>query len=360
MSSPLAIPEVDKSTPIGRATGGFAMGRAHSHRIEDMRSTADLRKVWGPPCEFERRTLTMHSGATLRGLNAAVYESFQALDAVMRTFGYVPRSNSPGAWETGAYNCRKITNGSGFSLHAYGIAADINARTNPYGKRLITDMPLAMVAAIKAIRTREGHAVFRWGGDYRSNKDAMHYEVVASPREVASGIDWSTVVAQPPDQTDARTWPTLRRGDRGQAVVELNRLLAEAGFSDTNPTLFGRATVVAVRGYQSSRKLTVDGIVGLQTWTSLLNAIPARTSEEPSPFKTESRHIPSRRTLEFGSEGSEVEEMQRRLRDLEFEPGPLDGIFGRRTRAAVIAFQESNGLEADGICGKLTWRALLS
>lgn len=71
----------------------------------------------------------MHSGATLGSLNSLVFEPFQALDGVMRTFNYVPRANSPNACETGAYNCRKITNGTGFSLHAYGIAANINART---------------------------------------------------------------------------------------------------------------------------------------------------------------------------------------------------------------------------------------
>ncbi|MCZ6739377.1 MAG: M15 family metallopeptidase [Actinobacteria bacterium] len=153
-----------------------------------MRSTADLRRVWSPPCDFTKRTLTMHSGATLGSLNSLVFEAFQALDGVMRTFNYVPRANSPSA-----YNCRKITNRTGFSLHAYGIAADINARTNPYGKALITDMPLAMVAAIRGIKTKQGLQVFRWGGDYRSVKDAMHYEVVVSPTSYlteSSGTAW--------------------------------------------------------------------------------------------------------------------------------------------------------------------------
>lgn len=138
------------------------------------RSTKELRKLWTPACQFEKRTLTMHSGASLSGLNVKVFDAFQALDAVMRSFRYVPRANGSGAWETGAYNCRKITGGTNWSLHAYGIAVDINARTNPYGKKLITDMPFAMVEAIKSIKTRDGVGVFRWGGDYRTNKDAMH------------------------------------------------------------------------------------------------------------------------------------------------------------------------------------------
>lgn len=325
-----------------------------------MRTTAELRRLWNPPCEFEQRTLTMHSGATLRGLNAGVLEAYQALDGVMRTFGYVPRANSPGAWETGAFNCRKITNGTGFSLHAYGIAADINARTNPFGSRLITDMPLAMVAAIKGIKTRDGLDVFRWGGDYQTVKDAMHYEVVASPEEMARGIDRDSVIAEPPDLADPRTWPRLRRSDRGPTVKRLNELLAAAGFPDANASVFGANTVTAVLAYQASRHLSVDGIVGLQTWTALLNDFPPAADSDPSPFKVDVRPTPDRPTVKTGSEGSVVEELQRRLKDLGFDPGLLDGVFGKKTEGAVIAFQNSTGLAPDGICGKLTWRAVLT
>jgi peptidoglycan hydrolase-like protein with peptidoglycan-binding domain len=324
-----------------------------------VRSTAQLRREWGPPCEFTRQTLTLYSGATLSGLNAKVVEAFRALDGVMRSFNYVPRSNSPGAWETGAYNCRKITNGTGYSLHAYGIAADINARTNPYGKSLITDMPTSMITAVKAIRTVAGLSVFRWGGDYPSFKDAMHYEIIASPDELARGIDWSTVAAEPPDPNHPRSWPAVRKGDKGPAVTRLNELLREAGFAETDKTSFGAKTTAAVRAYQQSRKLQVDGVAGLQTWTSLLNGLPAVAESDPSPFKIEASTPQRRSTIKPGSKGSEVEELQRRLEDEGFEPGSIDGVFGRKTKAAVIAFQKSCGLEPDGVCGPLTWRALL-
>lgn len=324
------------------------------------RSTSDLRRLWTPACQFEKRSLTMHSGARLSGLNVKVFEAFQALDAVMRSFRYSPRANGPGAWETGAYNCRKITGGTNWSLHAYGIAVDINARTNPYGKRLITDMPFAMVEAIKAIESKEGEGIFRWGGDYRSVKDAMHFEVVASPDEMSSGVDWGTVSMEPPNPNDPRTWQTLRKGDRGPTVEKLQEMLAEAGFTDLNQgRVFGAKTDKAVRDYQTSRKLDVDGIVGPQTWTALLNKLPAAADDEPSPFKTDTRETSQRPLVKKGSEGPVVEELQRRLTDLAFEPGPIDGIFGPKTRAAVRAFQQAHDLQVDGICGPKTWRALL-
>lgn len=41
-----------------------------------------------------------------------------------------------------------------------------------------------------------------------------------------------------------------------------------------------------------------------------------------------------------------------------FDPGPIDGIAGRKTRAAIIAFQKARGLKPDGVVGPLTLRAL--
>lgn len=325
-----------------------------------MRRTAEIRRVWDPPCEFERRNLTMFSGATLQGLNAIAFDAFQALDGVMRTFGYVPRANSPGAWETGAYNCRKITNGTGYSLHAFGIAVDINARTNPYGKTLITDMPIAMIAAVKAIKTSKGLQVFRWGGEYPNFKDAMHFEVVVSPDELSKGIDTASVVAEPPDPTDPRTWSTVSKGVRGPTVAKLKELLTENGFECGSGTVFDPKTLSAVKAYQESRKLTTDGIVGLQTWTALLKAIPAIEDEKEAPFKRTTTATPKRPTIKSGAKDSIVEELQRLLTDRGFEPGEIDGVFGKKTKTALMAFQKANGLESDGVCGPLTWRVLLA
>lgn len=324
-----------------------------------MRRTAEIRRLWHPPCEFEKRNLTLYSGATLQGLNAVAFEAFQALDGVMRTFGYVPRANSPGAWETGAYNCRKITNGKGYSLHAFGIAADINARTNPYGKALITDMPMALVAATKAIKTTKGLQVFRWGGDYPNFKDAMHFEVVLSPGELSAGVDWTSVVAEPPDPNDPKTWSSVRKGDRGPSVAKLKELLADNDFACGSGTVFDAKTLSAVKAFQESRKLTVDGVVGLQTWTALLKQMPAVEDEAEAPFKRDVTTKPDRPTIKSGAKGSVVEELQRRLSDHGFDPGPADGVFGKKTKAALVAFQKASGLEPDGVCGPLTWRAIL-
>ena len=59
--------------------------------------------------------------------------------------------------------------------------------------------------------------------------------------------------------------------------------------------------------------------------------------------------------LRNGSRGEEVRELQQKLSDAGFDPGPIDGIFGSKTDAAVRKFQESKGITVDGIVGPMTW-----
>lgn len=62
--------------------------------------------------------------------------------------------------------------------------------------------------------------------------------------------------------------------------------------------------------------------------------------------------------LRQGSKGSEVKEVQRRLKTWGYYKGSVDGVFGAGTKAAVVAFQKKNGLKADGVVGKATYKAL--
>lgn len=55
-----------------------------------------------------------------------------------------------------------------------------------------------------------------------------------------------------------------------------------------------------------------------------------------------------------------VREAQRLLNQLGYEAGPADGVMGRRTRGAVIAFQHESGLAPDGVIGPATMAALRS
>ena len=69
------------------------------------------------------------------------------------------------------------------------------------------------------------------------------------------------------------TYPTIRRGDRGELVTQCQRLLAKAGSNLEIDGIFGPGTQSAVRAFQKKHNLTVDGIVGPQTWGALLKVV---------------------------------------------------------------------------------------
>lgn len=62
--------------------------------------------------------------------------------------------------------------------------------------------------------------------------------------------------------------------------------------------------------------------------------------------------------LNIGSKGKDVKKLQERLKKLGFNPGVVDGDFGPGVQAAVLAFQKSKGLLADGNAGPITLNAL--
>jgi putative chitinase len=62
--------------------------------------------------------------------------------------------------------------------------------------------------------------------------------------------------------------------------------------------------------------------------------------------------------LTQGSAGPEVTALQTRLKELGFDPNGADGNFGPGTKAALMAFQRSKGLTADGVAGLQTMAAL--
>lgn len=60
----------------------------------------------------------------------------------------------------------------------------------------------------------------------------------------------------------------------------------------------------------------------------------------------------------MGSTGSEVRQIQTRLKNWGYYTGSVDGIYGTKTKNAVIAFQKKNGLTPDGVAGPATLKAI--
>ena len=138
----------------------------------------------------------------------------------------------------------------------------------------------------------------------------------------------------------------IRRGERGDAVRELQEHLVAAGFAPSErPGTFGTGTEAAVRAFQGARGLRVDGICGPETWSALVEA----------GFHLGDRLLYLRAPL---VRGDDVVDLQQRLNALGFDAGREDGLFGPATERALRRFQRDAGLSADGVCGPASREAL--
>ena len=140
------------------------------------------------------------------------------------------------------------------------------------------------------------------------------------------------------------TGSTLKSGSTGADVRRLHRILVMIKLLDYTKVTgtFGPLTEQAVKSFQASNGLTVNGVVGTQTW----HALPAD---------------PKTPRLTHGATGLGVAALQQGLkrysptRGAATDPGPVDGDFGPLTLCAVRAYQSERGVMMDGIVGDLTW-----
>lgn len=156
-----------------------------------MLSQSQLAALWGPPCRGPYATVSLHGTGKVT-VKASIVEATKALNAVLARFNYRTIYS-----QTGGQNCRRKVGGNGWSNHSYGTAIDLNWQLNPYGGNR-HHIPSALGAAICQIRTNNGKQVWNWGGFWRRTKDWMHFEIVCSPRDIATGINWGTVNGRVP------------------------------------------------------------------------------------------------------------------------------------------------------------------
>jgi N-acetylmuramoyl-L-alanine amidase len=139
------------------------------------------------------------------------------------------------------------------------------------------------------------------------------------------------------------------QGAQGPAVAEIRGILTQLGLLesiDGDRAMFDHPTDVAVRTFQQSRGLSIDGKVGDETWRAL-DAARWRLGDRalyqamPDPMI-----------------GDDVRALQERLLEMGYDVGRADGIYGGRTARALARFQREAGLTPDGSCGPETMAAL--
>ncbi len=134
----------------------------------------------------------------------------------------------------------------------------------------------------------------------------------------------------------------FHQGDRGEGVRDIQARLGALGHSTQGDAtgVFEDATQQAVAAFQRSRGLPVDGIVGPDTWRSLVDA----------GYQLGERLLYHRVPM---MRGDDIEELQARLNSLGFDADKVDGIFGPATLTGLLDFQHNRGLAEDGIAGEL-------
>ncbi|QAS54849.1 hypothetical protein HLI_21600 (plasmid) [Halobacillus litoralis] len=142
---------------------------------------------------------------------------------------------------------------------------------------------------------------------------------------------------------DSQTIGALQPGDLGEEVRILQRTLSNKGYySDSIDGSYGPATESAVRSYQSANNLTIDGMAGPGTLTSL------------GIYEGVSTGSPTIGALQPGDVGAEVEVLQQTLSNKGYYNDSIDGSYGPATESAVRSYQSAHNLTLDGKAGPET------
>lgn len=171
-------------------------------------------------------------------------------------------------------------------------------------------------------------------------------------------------------------------GDHGDAVKEVQKSLIDTGhYHYEADGIFGTNTQRAVMDYQRDHGLSIDGVVGEETYqhlagVSLKVKAASKTDENlsakvfavedvetddiPAPVITSSIEknkkddINNVDFLQNGDTGQAVKDLQRLLSNKGYYKSSLDGVFGPATEAAILNYQIQNHLRVDGIAGSNT------
>ena len=147
--------------------------------------------------------------------------------------------------------------------------------------------------------------------------------------------------------SSASSTTRLEKGSTGSDVKDLQTKLKKLGYYDAYVDGdYGDTTVAAVKAFQKKYNLTADGIAGKETLKKLDSVYENANSAKDDD------------SLRMGDSGSAVKNLQTKLKKLGYYSGTVDSTFGSGTYAAVRAFQQKNGLTADGVAGSETLKKL--
>ena len=144
--------------------------------------------------------------------------------------------------------------------------------------------------------------------------------------------------------------PAIRKDASERIITRRMQALLNimGGYSLDCDGIWGDKTSTALKAYQTKMGLIANGICDADTWAALCGE-----SEEK-----ERVDYSFTRNLKKGMRGEDVRALQELLNSLGYNCGAADGVFGRKTLAAVKAAQRACNLTVDGIAGRNTIAAL--
>lgn len=165
-----------------------------------------------------------------------------------------------------------------------------------------------------------------------------------------------------PTATPAPTnrYRTLKSGDSGQEVMDLQNRLRELGYMTSKADgKYGEKTVEAVKRFEAAygKEETGKATAAMQSFLFSDDALRyGMETPTPEPSATPDDYV----MLAYGSEGAEVARLQARLIDLGYLTGEADGNYGSKTKEAVAAFENANGYTATGVATMALQKYLFS
>ncbi len=247
---------------------------------------------WGPGWPNAQSTRMAKVGRA--GVTVNVRREIAPLIAVLldnteRLFKYDIKKG-----QTWGFANRPIRGTRTASNHSWGLAVDINSLANPMGSTFITDLPPAVVAMWESCG-------LYWGGRYQKRPDAMHFEYIGRPQDVAADLRraqaWvaspraaarssSSAPTPPPKSTAGRDLTIAQQAVQmavkgkplsGQYATDVLQFMAFASPAGLNAIPWTTYNAFrrhrnwpdgvrwAVKRVQQIKKLKVDGIFGPQT-----------------------------------------------------------------------------------------------
>ena len=187
--------------------------------------------------------------------------------------------------------------------------------------------------------------------DYLTDTDNATKEEDEDEDDEGDTTSSNTTTEQKPSEAtniEVNGYTTLRRGDTGAAVKELQQALKNRGYySGKIDSTFGSGVYTAVKAFQKANGLKADGVAGPATQT-LLYGSRASSSDTSTSLKK-------------GSSGTKVRNLQYVLYELGYYDGTINGEYGDTTADAVRAFQINNDITpVDGVAGTKTLKVLYS